>query len=275
MSEDTPKDAADQLLASLEAATPGPWQARFLHRLWRRVRESPGDLAFNTEPEQDWKDCEAIADAINLSPMILNELFARRKEADQFKVAEALHEAVLEQAVNRLLDAELLSARRYRANVDWGNTYADLSASRLAVMGNNSKLKGYIRRLEEALRQGSTWFHEYGVSHATKGDDEKARRNYDRAAALENVIKPGDPLTRDYGDGDDRPADGPRDPEALVDGDHPEAGRPDRCAGRDHDLHGGAAEAPVVPVDDKGALADGVLGVDDDHGAGLGDTKAS
>jgi hypothetical protein len=41
--------------------TPGPWATRFLFRMIRRVRESPGDLRIASPPENDWGDACLMA----------------------------------------------------------------------------------------------------------------------------------------------------------------------------------------------------------------------
>jgi hypothetical protein len=43
--------------------TPGPWQSRFLFRMIRRVRESPGDLLIASPSENDWGDVCLMAAA--------------------------------------------------------------------------------------------------------------------------------------------------------------------------------------------------------------------
>jgi len=53
----------DAIKARLAAATPGPWETRFLHRVWMRAREEPGNLMFGTGPTQDWADCDLMAHA--------------------------------------------------------------------------------------------------------------------------------------------------------------------------------------------------------------------
>jgi hypothetical protein len=46
--------------------TPGPWQARFIYRMIRRVRESPGDLLIASDPEDDRGDACLMAAAPGL-----------------------------------------------------------------------------------------------------------------------------------------------------------------------------------------------------------------
>lgn len=46
--------------------TPGPWQTRFIYRVFRQARKCPGDLMFQTPPEQDWPDCQLMAAAPDL-----------------------------------------------------------------------------------------------------------------------------------------------------------------------------------------------------------------
>jgi hypothetical protein len=46
--------------------TPGPWQSRFLFRMIRRVRESPGDLLIVSPPENDWGEACLMAAAPDL-----------------------------------------------------------------------------------------------------------------------------------------------------------------------------------------------------------------
>lgn len=55
-----------------EKSTSGPWQTRFMYRMFKRVRESPGDLFMDSDVEQDWPDAEFCAEAHNLIP----ELFS-------------------------------------------------------------------------------------------------------------------------------------------------------------------------------------------------------
>ncbi len=80
--------------------TPGPWQTRFLYRMFRRVRESPGDLFFETGPENDWEDSElmaaspdyhAAASVILASPEGSDE---RAKGIEMLRAAQAKAEGV-------------------------------------------------------------------------------------------------------------------------------------------------------------------------------------
>lgn len=50
----------DTLLEAARAATRGPWQTRFIHRLFQSARRDP-DLSMYTAPDQDWPDSEFIA----------------------------------------------------------------------------------------------------------------------------------------------------------------------------------------------------------------------
>lgn len=58
-------------LKELDAkATPGPWQTRFIYRAYSAGRDLP-DLEYGTKPEQDWPDCELIAEMRNALPELL------------------------------------------------------------------------------------------------------------------------------------------------------------------------------------------------------------
>lgn len=57
--------------------TPGPWQARFLYRLIRAGRESPG-LLVESPPENDWADATLMA----ASPRLLAGL---KRDAERFR----------------------------------------------------------------------------------------------------------------------------------------------------------------------------------------------
>ena len=69
-----------EIAGRVEKATDGPWQTRFIHRLFCRVRESPGDLAFNTKPKEDWVDADFIAHSRSDIPWLLQELSAADAE---------------------------------------------------------------------------------------------------------------------------------------------------------------------------------------------------
>ena len=51
-----------EIEARASAATPGPWQARFIYRVFQSARRVPDNL-FGTHPEQDWPDSNFIANA--------------------------------------------------------------------------------------------------------------------------------------------------------------------------------------------------------------------
>lgn len=46
--------------------TPGNWQARFIYRVMKRVRESPGDLLMMGDGSKDWADARIMAAGPNL-----------------------------------------------------------------------------------------------------------------------------------------------------------------------------------------------------------------
>lgn len=69
-----------------EKATKGPWQTRFMFRLFQRVRESPGDLAFNTKPDADWDDCAFIAFARTALPTLAKDWLRLAEENERLKV---------------------------------------------------------------------------------------------------------------------------------------------------------------------------------------------
>lgn len=50
----------------MASRTPGPWATRFIYRMIRRVRESPGDLLIASDPANDWGDAELMAASPNL-----------------------------------------------------------------------------------------------------------------------------------------------------------------------------------------------------------------
>ena len=64
-----------RLAELLEGTTPGPWQTRFIYRLLKRVRESPGDLLIGGKTEDDWKDAKLMASApelVNLTSLLVD-----------------------------------------------------------------------------------------------------------------------------------------------------------------------------------------------------------
>lgn len=70
-------------------ATPGPWQTRFLYRLFQNARERPGTLLFASDETHDWPDSDFIAAArtdlpaaLALIGELLDALHAARAAAD-------------------------------------------------------------------------------------------------------------------------------------------------------------------------------------------------
>lgn len=72
-----------KLIELQAAATPGPWQARFLHRVFDSARNDPINL-FGTEPEQDLFDCQFMAAARNFDFAALDEKILRYEDALRF-----------------------------------------------------------------------------------------------------------------------------------------------------------------------------------------------
>ncbi len=71
---------------ALERATPGEWQTRFLHRVFREARKSK-ELCFNAPPEDDWAECELIVLAINHLPRLIRELKSATYDIESYRQA--------------------------------------------------------------------------------------------------------------------------------------------------------------------------------------------
>lgn len=72
-------------LARCEAATPGPWQTRFINRLFQSARKDPATLMLNQA--QDWPDSEFIAAARTDLPAALDALDAKDAEIEALTAA--------------------------------------------------------------------------------------------------------------------------------------------------------------------------------------------
>lgn len=55
-------DEVAEIEARANAASSGPWEARFIYRLFQSARHDPANL-FGSGPEQDWPDSEFMAHA--------------------------------------------------------------------------------------------------------------------------------------------------------------------------------------------------------------------
>lgn len=62
-----------EIKALAEKATPGPWQARFIARMFQSARHAAG-LLMMTKPEADWTDSEFIAAARTDVPALVEAL---------------------------------------------------------------------------------------------------------------------------------------------------------------------------------------------------------
>jgi len=49
--------------------TPGPWQTRFLYRMIRAARETPG-LLMGSPPENDWADARLMAQSPDMYALL-------------------------------------------------------------------------------------------------------------------------------------------------------------------------------------------------------------
>lgn len=67
------QERIDEIKARVAAATPGPWQTRFVYNMFRAVRNAP-DLYQNTEPSQDWADADFVAYCADDVPDLLAEV---------------------------------------------------------------------------------------------------------------------------------------------------------------------------------------------------------
>ena len=75
--------------------TSGPWQTRFLFRMIRRVRESPGDLFFESDPVNDWADAQLMAaspDYHAAAEMILSSPEGSDRRAEGLAMLKAAHD---------------------------------------------------------------------------------------------------------------------------------------------------------------------------------------
>lgn len=60
--------------------TPGPWEFRFIYRLLRRVRESPGDLLIGHDSSEDSANAHLMAAAPKLAEFIESLLTKLRND---------------------------------------------------------------------------------------------------------------------------------------------------------------------------------------------------
>lgn len=82
----TTEIAEDEAL--IAKATPGPWQARFMYRLFRSVREHAATLKLwvGGAPEQDWPDADFCAAARTRWPLYVAEVKRLMKRDEPAKV---------------------------------------------------------------------------------------------------------------------------------------------------------------------------------------------
>ena len=93
----------DTLEKLAKAATPGPWQTRFVWRSLDAARKTQ-DLLSNTLPTQDWPDAQFIS---ALNPQVVLELIATVRE-QAGKIVELVQSGIqkdarLERLTNTLL----------------------------------------------------------------------------------------------------------------------------------------------------------------------------
>lgn len=56
-----------------EMATPGPWETRFIYRMFKSLRHAPG-LFVGTNPDADWPDADFVAHARSDIPFLAGEI---------------------------------------------------------------------------------------------------------------------------------------------------------------------------------------------------------
>lgn len=71
----------DEQKAICDKATPGPWQTRFMYRMFQSARLDPSTL-FDTKPEDDWKDADFCTTARTEWPKLIEE---HRKALDEIE----------------------------------------------------------------------------------------------------------------------------------------------------------------------------------------------
>lgn len=72
-----------------DAATPGPWQTRFLYRSFQAARAT-ATLVTDTPDSQDWPDCEFIAAAREAVPRLIEHVRSLEESlAAKYTLAEA------------------------------------------------------------------------------------------------------------------------------------------------------------------------------------------
>ena len=88
----------EELRALYNAATPGQWQTRFLHRIVHAVRalDQRFCLLMNTDSSQDWRDCEFVASSHNAMPDLLDSLAALQAEITDLRDRYNAHLADLD-----------------------------------------------------------------------------------------------------------------------------------------------------------------------------------
>ncbi len=88
-------DTIKELRALLAKATPGPYQGRFLHRVFESARNDSAIL-WGTKPEQDWDDCELMAEAVNNLLTLLDAAEKAERLEERVKVLEEKAKAVID-----------------------------------------------------------------------------------------------------------------------------------------------------------------------------------
>lgn len=79
MTDEVSDDEVAEIEARWRAATPGPWQTRFIYRLFESARRDPINL-FGSGPEQDWPDSVFIASARADIPALCATVRALRQQ---------------------------------------------------------------------------------------------------------------------------------------------------------------------------------------------------
>ena len=77
-----------ELRRLLEKATPGPYEGRFLSRVYavaRRFADLEG-IIFGVPAAQDWHDCELMAEAVNALPALLDRVAELERDLASEKV---------------------------------------------------------------------------------------------------------------------------------------------------------------------------------------------
>lgn len=184
----------EELKALGEKATSRPWQTRFMHRMFVRVRESPGDLAFNTDGSNDWNDCEFFVALVNALPEIDKGVTDMAGDRDQLhdlakKIGNALmsftpggSEYFVKVAGDYYADAEVCQ-RVIRERLDQHQRLtADAIRDKKAAEASLAKLRA---EMDEAVRERDENRRLYADAMAlAREHQDAAQREWNRAEAL-------------------------------------------------------------------------------------------